>query len=258
MDQYGYIQWSKSSFKVSNKSVSLELISELISEYLDINSLGEGVNILYHAKRYLMTLYYIEKYKLDAGMIFEAGGKSVFTYLIKKIFPSVNITHSHNNLQHDICIPHKSISSILCMEVFEHISDGKINHQFEFEGIFKMLTSFHDMLEDNGRLLLTTPNICGLYSFEKILNKRNPMLYYKHIREYSPKEIKLILTHAGFDVVELKTENVFLDKDYKHTLGFLDRSGFSTEDRGEDIIAIAKKRNIPSDIDGFQKELCKL
>lgn len=258
LDQYGYPTWSTSSFLIGNKTVSLELIHKLIKEYINIHSLGEGHNIRYHAKRYLMTLYYIEKYKIKTGTIFEAGGKSVFTYLIENILPDVNMIHSCSNLQDNIHVSNGAISSILCMEVLEHISDGKINHHFEFQGVFQMLKSFHDALKDDGLLLLTTPNIIGCYSFEKLLNKRNPMLYYKHVREYSPSEIKLILKHAGFDVLELKTENVFLDKDYKYTLRFLDKSGFSTEDRGEDIIVIAKKSNSSIDTSTFAKELFNL
>lgn len=250
-DNYGYIQWDKAEFTYKGLTINLQFINNLMKDYLSsINASYENnINsLLYHSRRYLMTIHYIIKHDMHHGIIFEAGQSGYFTFLLQEVCGS-SIIHTDNNLQNSIAIEENYIDNILCMEVFEHISDGEILHEFEFLGIFKMLTEFYRILKPHGKCILTTPNACGLYSFEKILQNRMPFSYAKHVREYSPNEIKLILNNFNFTLREVKTENVFVKKDFSNTLNFLKKNGFSYSDRGEDIVCIFEKSNMPNKAD---------
>ena len=81
-----------------------------------------------------------------------------------------------------------------------------------------MLWECNRVLEDNGFLILTTPNIAGCRSIEGVLTGCSPYLFSQynlaspfdqHHREYAPREVRTALTAAGFEVLKLETEDVW-------------------------------------------------
>jgi|GEM_PF-110960 len=97
---------------------------------------------------------------------------------------------------------------IILSEVFEHLRIGPLT---ALEGIWRAL-------RPGGKLLLSTPNIARLANVAYLLTGKNviePLPGHKgelqhvtdtwqHIREYTMKELKVLLRRAGFEIVEAR------------------------------------------------------
>jgi hypothetical protein len=117
------------------------------------------------------------------------------------------------------------------------------------------------VLEKDGFLLLTTPNIASARAIEGLLVGCAPYLLSQyniktpvdqHNREYAPYEIGLALAAAGFTVVELEAEDVWM-RSNPAILDLLKDLRLSTEMRGDNIFALARKTSAP--VERFPKEL---
>ncbi len=139
----------------------------------------------------------------------------------------------------------------LCCELIEHLQSDPM----------QMLWECNRVLEDDGYLLLTTPNIACARAIEGLLvgcapyllaqyNVRQPV--DQHNREYAPYEIGVALAAAGFTVVELETEDVWL-RSNPAILDLLRQMEISTELRGDNIFALARKTGAPTE--RYPKEL---
>lgn len=236
--------WDEEAFFFQDKKIDLQFIHSVIDSYfatLGTAGSDQHKSAGWHARRYFMTLSYIAKYELYKGIIFEAGGEGIFSHIFKLLFSPAQMIHIETDLRDPIEIKHETIDTILLMEVFEHINDVNKYHEFAFEGIRLALESCWNMLKDNGRIILTTPNMYGVLSLNQILRRKNALMYPCHVREYTSMEIKEIALDFGFEVDILATEYVFIPYLRDGMLKILAQSGFSTEDRGDDIVAILRK-----------------
>jgi glycosyltransferase involved in cell wall biosynthesis/SAM-dependent methyltransferase len=138
-------------------------------------------------------------------------------------------------------------TTVLCCELLEHL----------FEDPMHMMSEINRILKPDGRLVLTTPNIGSLRAISAILQGYHPGFFpayvlssdegkpadARHNREYSPKEIQLLLLNSGFEVELLETGE-FLDApkpEHEWVLHLLERYEFSKELRGDGIYAVARK-----------------
>ena len=73
-----------------------------------------------------------------------------------------------------------------------------------------LLSTLHELLAENGLLVINTPNVASLLKRLNLLGGKNPVeldlqlhegATYGHIREYTAAELKLILKTAGFEIV---------------------------------------------------------
>jgi SAM-dependent methyltransferase len=139
----------------------------------------------------------------------------------------------------------------LCCELLEHLQSDPMH----------MLCELNRVLEPGGFLLLTTPNIASARSIEGVLigcapyllsqyNLRTPV--DQHNREYAPYEVGLALAAAGFTVVELETEDVWL-RSNPAIIELLREVNLPTENRGDNIFALARKTSPP--VERYPKEL---
>ena len=87
----------------------------------------------------------------------------------------------------------KNISVITAFELLEHIYSPK-----------ELLKTCHGILNKNGLLILTTPNIKGfdLMTLGKISDNINGP---NHLNYFNPKSIEIILNKTGFSVLEILT-----------------------------------------------------
>jgi len=103
----------------------------------------------------------------------------------------------------------KSFDFIIFNEIFEHLKIDPIG----------TLKKIHSLLKPGGLFILTTPN---LYSIHKIImfnlgmsfnnayfefKKMEKYGYMGHIREYSTKEMRLLLEEAGFKIIKVLYRN---------------------------------------------------
>ncbi len=139
----------------------------------------------------------------------------------------------------------------LCCELIEHLQSDPMH----------MLWECNRVLEPDGWLLLTTPNIASCRAIEGLLVGCAPYLLAQynvretvdqHNREYAPYEIGVALAAAGFTVIELETEDVW-SRSNPAILDLLKQVHIGTELRGDNIFALAKKTSAP--VERYPKEL---
>jgi SAM-dependent methyltransferase len=139
----------------------------------------------------------------------------------------------------------------LCCEILEHLQSDPMH----------MLWELNRTLAPDGFLLLTTPNIVSARSIEGLLvgcapyllsqyNRKTPI--DQHNREYAPYEVGVALAAAGFTVVELETEDVWM-RSNPAIIELLKEVNLPTENRGDNIFALARKTGAPGE--RYPKEL---
>ncbi|HEX4948069.1 MAG TPA: methyltransferase domain-containing protein, partial [Blastocatellia bacterium] len=136
-----------------------------------------------------------------------------------------------------------SFALVLCCEMLEHLAHDPMH----------MLWECNRVLQPDGWLLITTPNLSCARAFEGILCSCQPYLFSQynlqnsaehHHREYTPDDVRDVLLAAGFTVATLETEDVWL-KSNPAILNLLRQLKFSDELRGDDIFALARKTGAP-------------
>lgn len=142
--------------------------------------------------------------------------------------------------------PNEHFSTVLCCELIEHLANDPMH----------MMAEINRVLKPGGHLVLTTPNIASLRGLAAILHGYNPGFFpayvrpsdgdeveARHNREYSPREIHLVLLDAGFEVALLET-GPFRDEPKPELIWvshLLERYKLSTELRGDGIYAVGRK-----------------
>jgi SAM-dependent methyltransferase len=165
------------------------------------------------------------------------GGKEVFRCVVD-LFDAEKDVYPY---------PDGHFETVLACEIFEHMLHDPMH----------MLIEMHRVLEDDGVLFITTPNVASYFAVAQVIQQSgNPQLYSKyadprgeyahleipHVREYTPLELQQALEAAGFEIENLSTELI-----YTHgplwVRDFLERNKFPTSHRGEQIYCIARKRS---------------
>jgi glycosyltransferase involved in cell wall biosynthesis len=100
--------------------------------------------------------------------------------------------------------PNAHFQTVLCCELLEHLAHDPMY----------MLDEIHRILRPGGSLVLTTPNVVSLRALSAALQGYHPMLFpayiknsseARHAREYTPREIRMLLENAGLEVTLLET-----------------------------------------------------
>ena len=142
--------------------------------------------------------------------------------------------------------PDGHFSTVLCCELIEHL----------FHDPMHLMSEVNRILRPGGHLVLTTPNIASLRAISAILQGYHPGFFHsylkpqesgetdaRHNREYTPKEIHLLLENSGFAVERLETGEF---RDYPHpefgwVTHLLERYRLETDLRGDGIFAVGRK-----------------
>jgi SAM-dependent methyltransferase len=134
---------------------------------------------------------------------------------------------------------------VLACELIEHLLHDPVH----------MLREIHRVLDEDGTLILTTPNVVSWTSVASVLQaRRNPQIFScyprqgdgerPHVREYTPWEMRQILTQCGFSVQYLFTERnpEFAEGSWVQAL--LAENGLPIDLRGEQMYCVARKRPV--------------
>ena len=103
-----------------------------------------------------------------------------------------------------------------CLGKFDVIIAGELIEHLESPGLF--LSCARDLLNNNGRLILTTPNVYGLYYWTHYGLLQRPEPYHEHVCYFTPSSIKRLLERQGFGYVNIqfcrysKTPHFFLKR----------------------------------------------
>jgi SAM-dependent methyltransferase len=253
-----------------------EMVEYLLSF---VDAPGQGY-VQQHMRRYLSTLHRIPPARRSGDRLLELGSLTPLAPAIRrycgyqeivgtnwwpgdekrteKIFTQTGggerlaiPLHNFNVETDPFPFPDGSFRVILCGELLEHLQRDPLH----------MLWECNRVLEDDGWLILTTPNIAGARSIEGLLTGCSPYLFSQynlessfdqHHREYAPREVATALTAAGFEVVKLETEDVW-QRSNPVILKLLASVGLPTEERGDNIFALARKAGPP--VERYPQEL---
>ena len=137
-------------------------------------------------------------------------------------------------------------STVLCCELIEHLLEDPMH----------MLSEVNRILKPDGHLVLTTPNIASLRAIAAILQGYHPGFFQayikpaqngeaeaRHNREYTPREIQMVLENAGFTVTLLETGAFREEPKPEHgwVVHLLERYGLPPGLRGDGIYAVGRK-----------------
>jgi glycosyltransferase involved in cell wall biosynthesis/SAM-dependent methyltransferase len=137
-------------------------------------------------------------------------------------------------------------ATVLCCELIEHLVRDPMH----------MLAEINRILRPGGHLVLTTPNLASLRALSAILQGFHPGLFPqyiqpaddghvdpRHSREYTPIEVRWLLTGAGFEVLRLET-GPFREQprpELTWVQRLLERYSLPADLRDEGIYAVGRK-----------------
>jgi SAM-dependent methyltransferase len=144
--------------------------------------------------------------------------------------------------------PDEIFDIVIFTEVLEHLSVDPVHTLSEINRISK----------SGSWIVLSTPNCASAKSLARILRGGNPNCYPvytkqpsrdRHNREYTPPEVRDLLTACGYEITALETHDVYDDQSLKWKLVslFLRFSSFLSlglvrwVDRGDTIFVLGKK-----------------
>lgn len=162
----------------------------------------------YHRKRYQLTLELLHKMRLSPEVCFEQGGGGFFTHLLERLYPEATIYTPAVDLRGRHPFGPDFLDMILCMEVFEHLSDPVGHQEIHMDGIFSMLCETVRTLKEHGVFIVTTPNPASISSLKRLIAHKHPYECQVHYREFTPEEFKDVLS-LFFRDVELFTCDVY-------------------------------------------------
>ena len=115
------------------------------------------------------------------------------------------VSHLCDLEREQLPLPDATARGVLLCEVLEHLTVNPTN----------VLAEIHRVLEPEGWLVLTTPNVASLANILDLLHGRN--LYHpyelvfgptwRHNREYTKREVEDLLTNCGFTIEEACVED---------------------------------------------------
>ena len=140
-----------------------------------------------------------------------------------------------------------SFETVLACELIEHLLRDPMH----------LLLECGRILEEGGRLIITTPNIASLTSVARVLHGYdNPQIssaYTRrrpddsdevpHVREYTAFELRNAVEAAGFQIESLFTEPITGLEMNRSMWNFLEDHGYNTSLRGEQTYCVAVKRS---------------
>jgi len=139
-----------------------------------------------------------------------------------------------------------SFETVLACELIEHLLRDPMH----------LLLECRRILEEGGRLIVTTPNVASLTSVARVLHGYdNPQISsdypgvrddVPHVREYTAFELRNAVEAAGFEIEALFTEPIAEFEMNRPVWNFLEGHGYNTSLRGEQTYCVAVKRsNLP-------------
>jgi SAM-dependent methyltransferase len=243
-------------------SLSKDVSNNLhLMEIVDANIMN-SFYLKAHGKRLNYTFNLIRELSLPGGnkTIADLGSWVAYLPILKDIFPknklflcidddlnSFDIESLKNNVEtasvnleiEPLPIPDNSVSLVILLEVIEH---------FAQDPMFVM-SEINRVLVDGGKVLVSTPNLASWRALSAILTHYSPYTYGKyipgiiharHIHEYVPRDVSILLQSAGFKD-SVWTKNMYHTANSPKLMECLEELGLPTTDREDTIFAVGTK-----------------
>jgi SAM-dependent methyltransferase len=175
--------------------------------------------------------------------IVETGGLSVISrFFADQGWP---VRGTSTDLRYEIDADDEAIDLVFSFEVIEHLQDQREERMmdsilFRETGVKRYAAEVWRILRPDGHLVLTTPNPCSLVVLQNLVERRPPVVYRQHIREYTRDEL---LALFDLQTVYVGTQDAFSNfgyskERYRKVFEFAD---WDMSDRGDDHILILRK-----------------
>ncbi len=196
--------------------------------------------------RFAASLAWLETIDSDRVRdVLELGYKDASTKLISTYFPHWAISNYSEDLRsNSYSIASGSFDLVISMEVIEHLADVEngYNATFLFSGLAHNLLECRRILRDNGTMFITTPNACSYITLHQLLSGCPPMLWDRHVREYTCEELMRFFSDSG--LVASRHEHVevqCVDWDFSAYAHFLSSIGSRVDNRSSHMFFVLTK-----------------
>jgi len=187
--------------------------------------------------------------------LLEVGGCGNWTDMLLERYPWITVVPTEGDLRTCSYGKDGEFDVVVSAEVLEHLHNRNVEPPAFANPWLPDATDHHmaecaRVLKPGGHLLLTTPNACSINIIWKVLNWSAGMLYRPHAREYTPLELRTMVKNAGLQEVRYETVepwSIWHETEektramYRRLEQMLAVNGFSTMDRGEDQMLLARK-----------------
>ncbi|HEV2364879.1 MAG TPA: methyltransferase domain-containing protein [Caulobacteraceae bacterium] len=146
------------------------------------------------------------------------------------------------DFRYAIDCPDSTFDLLISLEVFEHIKDQDPKTfdemvNFNFGGTDAFIGEMWRIIKPGGCLLLSTPNACSLINLQRLLSYEPPMMFWPHVKEYSPAELIRRFEKRGFALRHWETLYGLFNLEPPQRAVLLERlftaRGASAENRGD-------------------------
>ena len=270
------LDWKKEAVESLKKfSPDEQEVVDYIMSYVDHSDPKHESYVQTHIRRFVETLNRIPPPQKSTAKLLELGSCFFFTPAINKFCGYHDIscadwsegatngveqrvvkqlvgsethtfeTRTFNAERDKFPYSDNTFQIVLSCEMLEHLSRDPMHMFWECNRI----------LEQDGLLLLSTPNIVSARSLEAQLTSYPPYLWLQynlkdaaqqHYHEHAPETIQTFLAASGFSIVELETADVWA-KSNPAILELLKKLKCSQGLRGDNIFVLAQKTGVPTD-----------
>jgi SAM-dependent methyltransferase len=222
------------------KSIEIELVREVTA-----SPRFQGIHdAKFHEYRYALSLQFLrENFRNEAIRVLEVGEPGPFTEMILKVFPRWSIVHQEEDLRDGLFFDSNTFDLVISTEVLEHIADTNIGHEITCQGVKDHLRDISRVLKHKGRLFLTTPNASSIWCIKRILMQEPPLVYERHYREFSHKELAELVCESGLNVLSHESKIVWNFWDFSDIESFMKSRNYDLTNRGDDQFMLAEKVN---------------
>ncbi|MDM7987065.1 MAG: methyltransferase domain-containing protein [Smithella sp.] len=225
------------NFSLDRFLKTLEIFPDGIGETSRVLELG--------ASPYFMSLLIRKHFncQLDYANYFGKGRHAGNTEILvsEKYHERHGIAFKHFNVEYDE-FPFKknTYDLVLFCEIIEHLTADPVHS----------LVQINRLLKNGGHIIITTPNVLRYENVIKLILGKNIQDHYsgygaygRHNREYTPRELRLLVESLGYRVERLYTKvtgsiNIegFSIKKFRRLIQLL-----TTKNRGSNIFLLARK-----------------
>lgn len=147
-----------------------------------------------HYIRYCHTMAAILNNSIfkEGDIICDTGRSLVLDFLSTVGFDT---STTGSDLRYQIDRGDNSIDVFLSLEVIEHIKDQESKNLNDIvlwnkSGVKKYVEEIYRVLKPGGLCVLTTPNPCSAIAALRLVQGDPPMVFRRHVREYTDKELR--------------------------------------------------------------------
>ncbi|HBK07399.1 MAG TPA: hypothetical protein DDZ81_16360 [Acetobacteraceae bacterium] len=204
-------------------------------------TIDEAHALTSHMVRFIETFIRVKKHLApdqDTALV-EVGHLSLLARFMKNC--GYNVTPCLGDFRYKLEGAPETADVLFAFEVFEHVKDQDSTFIsdidiFNFSGINRFLQECRRLLKRDGTLVITTPNICSLHSLVNLVEYKNPLTFYPHVKEYSPQDVIDLCARNGMRLVKFEAffAYYYLGGDRQKAMEqYILKPGFAAENRGD-------------------------